>query len=439
MKKFYGFILLIFCFNLFGCSFRNAEVSNKNIQGYDKGEELITMWVHVIEETPEGQAYKNSVERFNKEYNGKYCLSVEFVPRNESGGGYTDKINSSVISGGLPDIITVDGPNVSAYVANNIIQPLVGITDDEKAKYLPSVIEQGTINNKLYALGLMESSTLFFYNKDILNEVGIQVPSFDNPWTWDELNKVCEKVKNYLDEKNGYPIDMSFPAGETTIYFYAPFIWSNGGDFVSSDGLKVNGVFNSEKNVETISYFKEITDKGYIPKYTISDLFEKGRAAFKFDGAWAITNIRNNYPDFNLGIAPYPVGNDWNGEKYTPTGGWAFATTTSCKNPEAAKEAIKVLTNAESGIDMYNLTGNLPSTFEAYENIDAFKTDELFKTAYYQLVNYGHPRPKSPAYPQISTSYQQAIEGILLNDETPEESLYKTMRRIEDKLIRYQD
>ena len=114
MKKFYGFILLMFCFNLFGCSFRNAEVSNKNIQGYDKGEELITMWVHVIEETTEGQAYKNSVERFNKEYNGKYCLSVEFVPRNESGGGYTDKINSSVISGGLPDIITVDGPNVSA-------------------------------------------------------------------------------------------------------------------------------------------------------------------------------------------------------------------------------------------------------------------------------------------------------------------------------------
>ena len=66
---------------------------------------------------------------------------------------------------------------------------------------------------------------------------------------------------------------------------------------------------------------------------------------------------------------------------------------------------------------MYNLTGNLPSTFEAYENIDAFKTDELFKTAYYQLVNYGLSNTRSPAYPQISTSYQQAIEGVLLNDE----------------------
>ncbi|WP_294152678.1 sugar ABC transporter substrate-binding protein [uncultured Clostridium sp.] len=439
MKKICSFILLIFCLNLTACSLGNQKVSNKNMQGYDDGEELITMWVHVIEETTEGQAYKNAIERFNKQYDGKYYLSVEFVPRNESGGGYTDKVNSSVISGGLPDIITVDGPNVSAYAANNIIQPMTELTEDEKDKYLPSIIEQGTVNGKLYALGVMESSTLFYYNKDILNEAGIEVPSFDNPWTWDELNDVCEKVQKYLDDKDGYALDMSFPAGEGTIYFYAPFIWSNGGDFVSDNGLKVNGIFNSEKNIETIGYFKELTDKGYIPKYAIDDLFVKGRAAFKFDGAWGINNIRTSYPDFNLGIAPYPVGNDWNGEKYTPTGSWTFAATTSCKDIEAATEAIKSLTNAESGVDMYNLTGNIPATYEAYENIDAFKNDDLLKKTYSQLVNYGHPRPKSPAYPQISTSYQQAIEGVLLNDEKPEESLYKTMRRIEDKLIRYQE
>lgn len=310
MKKICSFILLIFCLNLTACSLGNQKIATKNVEGYDDGEELITMWVHVIEETSEVKAYKNSIERFNEKYNGKYYLNVEFVPRNESGGGYTDKVNSSVISGGLPDIITVDGPNVSAYAANNIIQPLAELTQTEKDKYLPSIIEQRTVNDKLYALGVMESSTLFYYNKDILNKLEIEVPTFDNPWTWDELNQICEKVKKYLDEKDGYAIDMSFPAGETSIYFYAPFIWSNGGDFVSSDGLQVNGIFNSEKNIQTIGYFKELTDKGYIPKYTIDDLFVKGRAAFKFDGAWAINNIRNNYPDFNLGIAPYPVGND---------------------------------------------------------------------------------------------------------------------------------
>ena len=63
----------------------------------------------------------------------------------------------------------------------------------------------------------------------------------------------------------------------------------------------------------------------------------------------------------------------------------------------------------------------------------------MFKQLYEQLKTYGHPRPKSPAYPQISTSFQQAVEGVLLNDETPEEALYKAMRRIEDRLLRYQD
>ena len=437
MKNFCRFILLCLSLNLSACSFHNQDVS-KEMNGYDDGEKLLTMWVHVIEDTTEGQAYKNSIERFNKTYDGQYYLSVEFVPRNESGGGYTDKVNSSVISGGLPDIITVDGPNVSAYAANNIIQPMKQLSEEEEAMYLPSIIEQGTVNDQLYALGVMESSTLFYYNKDILDEVGIEVPSLDDPWTWSELNQVCEKVQKYLDDKDGYAIDMSFPTGEGTIYFYAPFIWSNGGDFVSKDGLTVDSIFNSKQNLETLRYFKQLTDKGYIPKYTINDLFVKGRSAFKFDGAWGISTIRTSYPEINLGIAPYPVGNDWSGEKYTPTGSWTFAATTSCEDIEGASEVIKYMTNTESGIDMYQLTGNLPSTYEAYEKIEAFQNDELLKTAYTQLVNYGHPRPKSPVYPQISTSYQKAIEGVLLNGETPEESLYKTMRRIEDKLLRYQ-
>ena len=40
-----------------------------------------------------------------------------------------------------------------------------------------------------------------------------------------------------MDEKKGYPIDMTFPVGESSIYYYAPFIWANGGDLVSEDGL----------------------------------------------------------------------------------------------------------------------------------------------------------------------------------------------------------
>ena len=60
-------------------------------------------------------------------------------------------------------MLTVDGPNISAYAANGIIQPLAEMTEEEKSQYLPSIIEQGTVNDKLYALGVMESSVGLYY------------------------------------------------------------------------------------------------------------------------------------------------------------------------------------------------------------------------------------------------------------------------------------
>lgn len=90
--------------------------------------------------------------------------------------GYSDKINASVMSGDLPDVITVDGPNISAYAANGIIQPLAELSEEEKSAYLDSILDQGTIDDKLYALGAMESSVGLYYNKAILKEAGIEVP-----------------------------------------------------------------------------------------------------------------------------------------------------------------------------------------------------------------------------------------------------------------------
>lgn len=46
------------------------------------------------------------------------------------------------MSGDLPDVLTVDGPNIAAYAENGIIQPLAKLTDEEKSVYLDSIIQQ---------------------------------------------------------------------------------------------------------------------------------------------------------------------------------------------------------------------------------------------------------------------------------------------------------
>ena len=430
-----GILSLLIATSLTSCNKKNVKPGD--VAGYDAGETYISMWVHTIEDTPEGEAYKESVEAFNEKYDGQYFADVEFIPRNDSGGGYSDKINASVMSGDLPDVITVDGPNVAAYASNNIIQPLADLTDEERSAYLDSIIDQGTYNGKLYALGAMESSVGLYYNKDILEEAGIEVPDADHPWTFSEFSEILEQLKPLMEEKNGYPLDMTFPVGETSIYYYAPFIWSNGGDFVSEDGLTVDGIFNSPENASVLEYFRSFVDNGYMSEAPIDKLFESGRAAFKFDGAWEVNTIYESYPDINLGVAPYIVSDNWDGGRYTPTGSWAYAATSKATDLEAATELVKWMSGVDSGIRLFEKTKNMPSTYEAYESIDLFEEDENYKALYEQLRDYGHPRPPTPVYPQVSTSFQQALESVGLSGKDAQEELDKSVERIDAKLKRY--
>lgn len=114
-----------------------------------------------------------------------------------------------------------------------------------------------------------------------------------------------------------------------------------------------------------------------------------------------------------------------------------YAATSNADNIEAATELVKWMSNEESGLLLYKLTKSLPSTYGAYDKIDVFTDDENYRHLYEQLRDYGHPRPKTPVYLQISTSFQQALEGIALSGKDAQSELDKSTERINAKLERY--
>ena len=75
--------------------------------------------------------------------------------------------------------------------------------------------------------------------------------------------------------------------------------------------------------------------------------------------------------------------------------------------------------------------------YGAFENIDVFQTDENYSALYNQLSNYGHPRPKTPVYPQVSTSFQEVLESVALGGKDTDAELDKAVERINAKLERY--
>ena len=66
-----------------------------------------------------------------------------------------------------------------------------------------------------------------------------------------------------------------------------------------------------------------------------------------------------------------------------------------------------------------------------------FQTDENYSALYNQLSNYGHPRPKTPVYPQVSTSFQEVLESVALGGKDTDAELDKAVERINAKLERY--
>ena len=63
--------------------------------------------------------------------------------------------------------------------------------------------------------------------------------------------------------------------------------------------------------------------------------------------------------------------------------------------------------------------------------------DENYKALYEQLRDYGRPRPKTPAYPQLSSSFQQTLENVAISGMDAKDQLSKAEERISDKLERY--
>ena len=131
------------------------------------------------------------------------------------------------------------------------------------------------------------------------------------------------------------------------------------------------------------------------------------------------------------------VSDNWDGGRYTPTGSWAYAATTKTEHIEAATELVKWMSGVDSGVLLYEKTKSMPSTYAAYDQITTFEEDENYKALYEQLRDYGHPRPKTPVYPQVSTSFQQVLEDVGLSGKNVTNEMDKSVERINAKLKRY--
>lgn len=357
------------------------------------------------------------VEKINEwnEANPEIQVSREAIDRSDS-YAYENKITTATTSNDLPDILYVDGPNISYYAANGLILSVDDyFTQEDKQDFMPCTIQQCTYDGKLYAMSATESSVALFYNKDYLDAAGIEYPSdtdINGAWTWSEFLENARKLTT--DEYVGTNIIMD--KGEGIIYALGQFWTENNAQFMNDEGSSAEGYVNSEASVQTAEYLNEFIANGYANLDPVKDEFLNGYAATMLGGSWNIADLEAS--DLNWGVSYFPVSDQ--GKAASPTGDWSAAITKNCENIEEAGAFLKWLMSTENVATYASAIAKPASRTSSYEQMEGWE-EGARALMLWQLQNTGTARPSSPSYSVLSTDFATAMLNIFAGSDAKSE------------------
>ena len=240
--------------------------------------------------------WANFVDSFNTD-NPDINLNVEVVSWNDI---YT-VVNTRIQGNNAPDILNIDV--FADYQADGLLLPAQDYVSEETyAKMYPSFLEQSVVDDVVWAVPDLASARAMYYNIDILEAAGVEVPT-----TWEELTAACEAIKAYDDSIYTWGSDMTTDEGQAAFAYYT---WNNGGGFVDENG---DWALNSDANVEAIEYAIGLVNSGYTngdpandTRYDLQDMFGAGQVAMVIAPNSLPTYIADGGHEVNYGVAAIP-------------------------------------------------------------------------------------------------------------------------------------
>ncbi|MEO1064526.1 MAG: extracellular solute-binding protein, partial [Actinomycetota bacterium] len=213
----------------------------------------VSMWWHTG--TPEEQeATDAAVDAFNASR-----TDIQIDKTDIPGGTYTDQVNAAALAGDLPCLLDFDGPFVYNFAWSGFLIPIDEFVSDElRADFLPSIIDQGTYNGELYSLGQFDSGLGMYANGAYLEAAGVRIPTFGEPWTREEFDAALAALAELPEVEFPLDVKTNYGQGEWYTYGFSPILQSFGGDLVDrSDYQSAQPVSNQLWNISIAS-----TDSG---------------------------------------------------------------------------------------------------------------------------------------------------------------------------------
>jgi raffinose/stachyose/melibiose transport system substrate-binding protein len=223
---------------------------------------------------------------------------------------------------------------------------------------IPAAIDTWTAKDgKVFGVGYIATSEGIYYNQDIFDKLGIQVPT-----TWDELLAAAQKIKDAGYTPFANASGDSWTIGTLLLQNWIPMLIGGAdGRVAYTSGQKC---LNDADFVQAFQMAKDIAP--FLPEgqaaltyYDSQQLFLQGKAAMWLGGSWDIPVFQDAKPDFKWSIMAIPTtpGKDNYMEFELDAG---VGINSASKHIEEAKTFLSWLTTKQSA---QLLADNLPGFF----------------------------------------------------------------------------
>ena len=394
-----------------GSTNNSGNSSSSGKKDKDSVQEITWMFWDDLDATEDliSLGYKETIERFNKDYEGQYRVKPITTNLEE----YYNKLNALVAAGETPDVFIVSpGPQLTDYVEPGVAAPLDDYLNKDGWKdsfTSDAVFTQQTYDGKIYAVPLNTAAACCFYNTEMFEKAGASVPK-----NWDEMIKTCDKLK---------------AAGYTPVTISAGTAWCLSmvaGYMCEAEGVslpkladgsaswtdgKLENVCN--KLVQFSDYFQR-TAAGDTNDVATANFYNEN-AAILIQGSWVIGQINGSNPDFEskCGVFQFP------GVERIIAKSDSLCMSSSTKNPDGAAALIKYFTDDTAQKYTAEKGGKIPVTKVKYDESVAPKqlayVMDVFKNAKGTFGFYNESMPTT----ETGAHFDDTMVSVFLGDLKP--------------------
>lgn len=340
---------------LAGCGSKNkTEANNGEIVTEITKPVEITFW-HAMQ-----GAQEKSLQSLTDEFM-KANPNITVTLQNQS--TYQDlqqKITATVVSpDNLPTLTQAYPDWMFNPIKENMVTDLTPYIENEKIKFdnyediLPSLRETVKIDGKIYGMPFNKSTEVLWYNKTILDELNLKVPT-----NYEELKTVAKEIKAKKGIA-GFGVDALHT-------YYTTFLKAEGKTYDSKFDV------TSDESKAAVNYYLDGIKEGYFriagtDKY-LSGPFGNGKVAMYVGSNAGEDFVKKGVGDkFEVGAAPSPT----TVSLQQGTDLYVFSSATA-EQKTAAYEFLKFLTTKDNQVKWAIETGYMPVRKSAIDS-DQYK------------------------------------------------------------------